>query len=142
MRFRAGITKRGGTSNVEEKREKSLYEGFKLFLRAVRVSHTLERRLYPTIFIANAISALTPYVVIYFSALILNELSSYRRPEYLWKLVILTIGISGGLSLISAILRHVRNKRMRFFRLIIGNCLLIKHLKWIIRISPIRRYLI
>lgn len=116
MRFRAGITKRGGTSNVEEKREKSLYEGFKLFLRAVRVSHTLERRLYPTIFIANAISALTPYVVIYFSALILNELSSYRRPEYLWKLVILTIGISGGLSLISAILRHVRNKQYEVFQ--------------------------
>ncbi len=115
-RFRADIIERGGTSNVEDKKEKSLYEGFKLFLRAVRVSHTLERRLYPTIFLANAISALTPYVVIYLSALILNELSSYRRPEYLWKLVILTVGVSGGLSLISAILRHVRNKEYEVFQ--------------------------
>ncbi len=100
---------------MEEKNAKSLFEGLKLFVRAIKAAHTIERKFFPAMFSADILNALTPYVVIYFSSLILNELSSDKRPEYLWKLVILTVTISGGLSIVGAILKHMKTKYREVF---------------------------
>ncbi len=66
------------------------------------------RKYCPGTFLVTAlhsvIRALSPYVTIYLSARILNELAGPRRGEVLWPLVLLAIGSTALLALLSGIL--------------------------------------
>lgn len=70
-------------------------------------------KYYPKMFLSSAIYAIfdsiTPYIVIYLSALIINELAGNKNPELLWKLVIITITSTCLLSLINALLLRWKN---------------------------------
>lgn len=63
---------------------------------------------YPQMFVSWIIcviwSALTPYVSIYLSALIIEEISTDRNPERLKSLVIITLAVEAVISLINAFL--------------------------------------
>lgn len=64
---------------------------------------------YPQMFASRIIyiiyNALTPYVGIYLSALILGELSTTRDPQRLMRLVIITLASAAVISLIAALIR-------------------------------------
>lgn len=60
-------------------------------------------RLFPAIFVNSIISAIAPYVTVWFSAQLLGELSGLRRPEILQKWAILTVLCVGAAALVSAL---------------------------------------
>lgn len=76
-------------------------------------SYKILNKYYPKMFLSTIIyavfSSINPYVTIYLSAQIINELAGERNPELLWKLVIITIITSSFLSLISALLLRWKN---------------------------------
>ena len=50
----------------------------------------------------SLVVALMPYVTIWFSAQLVNELAGARRPEMLWRWTALTLGVSALLGLLKA----------------------------------------
>ena len=77
---------------------------WKLQIRAMKDIHKLDRWLLPSIALEKIVSAITPFVLIYFSARILNELAGARREDILWMWVWISVAISGVLSLLKALL--------------------------------------
>ena len=73
-------------------------------IRAMKDIHRLDRWLLPSIALEKIVSAITPFVLIYFSARILNELAGARRADALWMWVWLSVAASGLLALLKAIL--------------------------------------
>lgn len=67
-------------------------------------------RINPKLFISTAlleiVNVLTPYITVWLSARIINELAGGRSPEVLWKWVILTVSVTAGLKLMSEALYH------------------------------------
>ena len=57
----------------------------------------------------SVVKAISPYVTIWCSARVINELAGLRRPEELWKWVLLTIGSSLIMGLLSAVLLRWKN---------------------------------
>ena len=56
----------------------------------------------PAILLAAVLKALTPYVTIWFSARLIDELAGLRRPEYLFRWALLTVGLTAVMALMSA----------------------------------------
>ncbi len=67
-------------------------------------------------FLSGLISSATPYVTVCFSAQIINELACGRRPDVLWKLVVLSLLTWTVLALINAALRHWKAARQEVQR--------------------------
>ncbi len=57
----------------------------------------------------GVVSALSPYATVYLSARLINELAGARRPEVLWPLVAITLGVTAGLVLLTGALLHWKN---------------------------------
>ena len=94
-------------------------EAWKLFLRAIRSYHQQDSQLLPALVLEKLVSALLPFVLIYFSARILNELAGARRPQALWTWAALSTAVGGLAALLKAILsrwattrKEVARKRM------------------------------
>ena len=66
-------------------------DAWKIQLRAMKDIHRLDRWLLPSIALEKIVSAITPFVLIYFSARILNELAGARRADALWMWVWLSV---------------------------------------------------
>lgn len=79
-------------------------DAWKLQLRAIKDIHGLDPWFLPSIALEKIVSAATPFVLIYFSARILNELAGARRADVLWMWVWLSVAASGLLALLKAIL--------------------------------------
>ena len=75
-------------------------------LRAIRTLHTVTPKFFPTVTVNNILAALLPYVTVFLSARILSELAGQRRPEVLWKWVILTALITGLLAIVAAFFKE------------------------------------
>ncbi len=60
-------------------------------------------------FLHESMNALTPYVNVYFSALIINELAGERNPERLWKLVFITLLANAFAALLKACAKCFKN---------------------------------
>ncbi len=71
-------------------------------LRAFRIWHKYSPQMLPSMVIHSILASTTPYVTIYFSSQILNELSGNRDPARLSFLVGLTIGLTALLGLLTA----------------------------------------
>ncbi len=86
-----------------------LREAFHLNVRTFK----LWWKLYPAMFLSVAaytlVSALLPYVGLYFSAKIIDELAAARRPEVLLQLVLLTLLITAAMSFGKAALERWKN---------------------------------
>lgn len=94
---------------MEKKTEKITWrDTFRLHYRALQDL----RKYCPGVFTSTALHALSgslsPYVTIYLSARIINELVGSHRPEVLWPLVLLTLGSGALLSLITGLLLRWR----------------------------------
>lgn len=60
----------------------------------------------PSMILNGIFSAVSPFVTVYLSALLINELAGSRRPEEIWKLVAITVSVTSLLALIDYLLRR------------------------------------
>ena len=71
--------------------------------------------LLPSTALYAIVSGIVPYVTVFFSARILNELAGQRRPEELWRWVILSVAVGGVLALLNAVLLRVKSAQRDLF---------------------------
>ena len=114
MRFKANITgKEMGKMKTNEKNI-SLKEALQLNHRAYKLFY----RYYPKLILSQISltiwKALTPYIIIYLSALVIEELAGDRSPDRIRFLVTITLLSGAGISLISAFLKKWKRKDMIF----------------------------
>ena len=84
----------------------TMREHFSMELRAIKMLHGVSPKFFPIVTVNNALAALLPYVTVFFSARVLSELATQRRPEVLWKWVILTALTTGVLAILSAFFKE------------------------------------
>lgn len=80
-----------------------------LNFRAYKLLDASCPQLFLSSFVLSVISAITPYVGIYLSARIINELAGGRNPDALWNLVLLTVLSTALLMLLNAVLMRWKN---------------------------------
>ena len=90
---------------MEKHKQKTWKETFRLNRRALMYFW----QNYPQLLLSRVLSgvwqALTPYVGIYFSAQVIQELAGQRDPQRLGFWVLLTLGSAAGIALVSALLK-------------------------------------
>lgn len=87
----------------------TLRETCRLHLRALGDMRRWCPGLFAAIALHSLVSALSPYVTVYLSARILNELAGQRRPEVLRTLVLTTLLSAAALTLLTGILLRWKN---------------------------------
>lgn len=83
----------------------SLKNALLLHIRAMRELHKVTPEYLPTATGAAFVEALVPYVTVYFSARILEELALFRREDVLWDLVIVGLFWIGIFTILNAVLK-------------------------------------
>ena len=81
-------------------------EMLKLTLRALRDINRCQPGKLVAIGLSTVVSALSPYVTVWFSAQLINELAGARRADELWYWVVLTLTATAFVGLLSAVLRR------------------------------------
>lgn len=95
---------------MENKEEKvPIKEAIKLNKRAFKVWWTHYKEVLISSSMASIVQALTPYVAIYFSARIINELAGGRNRKVLMKLILIVLLSSAVLALLNASLKRWKN---------------------------------
>ena len=84
----------------------SLKNAFLLHIRAMRELHKVTPEYLPTATGAAFVEAMVPYVTVYFSARILEELALLRREDVLWNWVIAGLFWIGIFTILNAILKQ------------------------------------
>ena len=74
--------------------------------RGLQELHKVSPKLFPLITFSAIVSALIPYVTVFFSAQILKELALQRRADVLWKWVIVSVSSMGTMAILSAFLKR------------------------------------
>lgn len=82
-----------------------------LHIRAIRLMNDRTRHLFLSYTLHAIIGSLFPYVGIWLSAQIINELAGDRRPEILWPLVAITLVSTVTLTLLSDVVFHWKMAR-------------------------------
>lgn len=82
-----------------------------LHIQAVRLLHKRAKHLLLSFTLHAIIGSLYPYVSIWLSAQIINELAGGKRPEVLWPLVIITLVSTAILTLLSDMVFHWKMAR-------------------------------
>ena len=88
-------------------------EAFSLHIRSYKDINQYCPGLLLSYVLYSVVSAVTPYVTVYLSAQIINELAGARRTENLWFWVWVTIGAEAILALLKAILLRWKNTKLR-----------------------------
>lgn len=83
-----------------EQTKRTLKNHLAMELRAIRTLHPVNPKFFPVVTVKALLTAWLPYVTVYLSARILSELSGQRRPEVLWKWVIVTVIVTGLMTLL------------------------------------------
>ena len=81
-------------------------EMLKLTLRALKDINRCQPGKLIAIVASTVVSALSPYVTVWFSAQLINELAGARRSDELWRWVVLTLTVTTVMGLLSAVLRR------------------------------------
>ena len=89
----------------------SLHSAFQQHLRAARELHKIGPKLFPVVTLSAIVSGLLPYVTVFFSARILQELAVLRRPDVLWKWVIAGV-LCTGLGAVAKAFLYQRSKTL------------------------------
>lgn len=87
----------------------SMKQAVKLHLWAAKVWWNIEPRLFLSVIFAAVTETIIPYVTIWFSARIINELAGQRNPKVLLRLVLTTVAVTAGLSILNHILKRWKN---------------------------------
>lgn len=88
-----------------------LREALQRQIKAMRQIHRLDPQLFPALALDKLLTAILPYVLIYLSAQILNELAGPRRPDTLRFWVLLSVGLIALLGLLQAFFHEWANVR-------------------------------
>lgn len=83
-----------------------LRQSIRLHLRALKMLHRVSPRFFPITALYCLFSALMPYVTVFFSARILRELATARRPDALWLWVALGVAATGLCAMLEAVLKQ------------------------------------
>ena len=75
-------------------------------LRGIKELHKVSPRFFPILTLHCIVSAVTPYITVFFSAQILKELAALRRSHILWKWVIASVLCVGVVSILKAVLQR------------------------------------
>lgn len=75
-------------------------------LRGVKELHKVSPRFFPVLTLWCIVSAVMPYVTVFFSAQILKELATLRRAAILWKWVAASVLCVGIVSVLKAVLQR------------------------------------
>lgn len=94
--------------NSDSKKKISFFGAWRLSLRAWRMFAGRCPMLFVTALLYSAFSALSPYLTIWLSARLIDELTGARDPQRLGNYVILILSVSLVTSLIGALLRRWR----------------------------------
>ena len=94
---------------AKNKDKVTLKETFQIHWRAYKTIRHFAPGTFASITLHGIASALTPYVVIWFSARIINELAGLRRSEELLRLVIAALLTGAGMTLVTGLLQRWRN---------------------------------
>jgi ATP-binding cassette, subfamily B, bacterial len=92
-------------------KRKDLKKNITLIWRTLKLIHKVSPNYLFFISVVNITRAFSPYVNIYMSAYILNELAGDRNPGHLINLVIITIVLNFAVSLISSALSRISSSR-------------------------------
>lgn len=85
------------------------FQALKLHLWAARIWWREEPKLFFSVIASAIVETVNPYVTIWFSAQIINELAVQRRPDNLLRLVLLTVAVTALLSVLSECLKRWKN---------------------------------
>lgn len=77
-----------------------------LHIRGAKELHKVSPHLFPVITLLSIVSALVPYVTVFFSARILTELTLLRRADVLWKWVAAGVVSTGLMAIFKALLNQ------------------------------------
>ena len=75
-------------------------------LRGIKELHKVSPKFFPLLTLFCVVSAVTPYVTVFFSAQILKELATLRRADILWKWIIASVLCVGVTSVLKALLQR------------------------------------
>ena len=106
---RPAIIRKGGSLMEKQSDKVTLKETWKLHFRAMKLMRQYTKGSFAVSALYQALKAVSPYVTIWLSAQLINELAGARRPELLQKWVLLALVCSAGLTLVVGILEHIRN---------------------------------
>lgn len=84
----------------------SIRQALHAHIRAVKELHKVSPGYFPFVTFCSIVSAVLPYVTVYFSAQILKELASFRREDVLWKWVAAGVLCMGLLAILDAVLKQ------------------------------------
>ena len=101
-----------------KKQKQSMKQSWKMNWRAFRFLNQHFPKMMALSISSILFQALSPYVTIYFSALVIGELAGERRPEVLGKTVILLLALTALLTLIRSVLTryHEAEQRGRYMK--------------------------
>ncbi len=95
---------------MENKEKKLGYmAAWKLNLRAWGIWQKLCPQVFASTLLASVVTAVTPYVTIFLSARIIDELSGERRPDQLLRWVVLTLACTAACALLQGVLTRWAN---------------------------------
>lgn len=77
--------------------------------RAMKELHKVSKKFFPVLTLACIVKAITPYITVFFSAQILKELATFRRPDILWNWVLAGVLCVGIASVLRAVLERRSN---------------------------------
>ena len=84
----------------------SLRETLRLTLRAIGDVNRFAPGYLISLILHGVFSAASPFVTIYLSAQLINELAGMRRPETIWNLIAITVSVTAALALIGYLLER------------------------------------
>ena len=89
----------------------SIRETLSLTWRSFKIMKRYHGNFYKIIAMKSICSAIAPYINIWLSAQIINELAGNRNVEVLWRLVVITVAINGILALVNAVLERAKTAK-------------------------------
>ena len=93
-------------ANSVDKKKTTWRRAFQLYGRGVAITRKLSPNWLCIMLLRRAAETLTPYVGIYLSARIIDELAGLHRAEVLWPLIWTALGVTAILGLLVAGLKH------------------------------------
>ena len=90
-------------------------ESWRIFKRAFLLVHRYSPHLYLPLTVCALVTAVTPYVTVFLSARVIDELAGARRPEILWRWVVAAVAATGAIALLNAALGAWRTSRTNAF---------------------------
>ena len=100
---------------MDNEKKMRFIDAWKLQLRAMKDVHHLDPWLLQSIALEKIVSAITPFLLIYFSAQILNELAGPRRTDEIRMWVWLSVAVSGALALLKAVFTRWKSTHESLF---------------------------